>query len=112
MINLTPDQLLIAKFAYHASGVIGLLIMRKTRPEFYKNRKKLWWAAVLFFYIYMLGPAVLLFSLITLIPIRPLKRAKRYDEYLAETRLNLEASRVELDKRKHINDTEEFKGFM
>ena len=100
MINLTEEQRIVLKLAYHASGVIGLLIMRKTRPEFYRNRKKLWWAAVLFFYVYMIGPVVLLFSLVTLIPIRPMKMATRYEEYLAETRLNVEESRAELNKRK------------
>ena len=112
MINLTPEQHLLLEIFWHLSGVIGLLIMRKTRPEFYRNRKRLWWAAVIFMCVYALGPAVLFFSLITLIPIRPLKRRTRYEEYLAETRLNLEESRAELSKRKHINDTNDFNGFM
>lgn len=66
MLNLTPTQHIIAKVSYHTLGLIGYLILRKTRPEFYKNRSNFYMLVVFAVYIYALGPAVFIFSLIIL----------------------------------------------
>ena len=57
------------KIAWYMLGMIGLFIMSKTRSYFYKNKSYLWWIVTIIAY-WLLGPAIFIFSLVTLIPIK------------------------------------------
>ena len=57
------------RIVWFSLGIIGLYIMYNTRYTFYRNRHPLWWLITVFAYM-CLGPAIFVFSLITLIKIK------------------------------------------
>lgn len=48
------------------AGLIGLFLMKATRPSFYKDKPLYWWVILIMFYL-LLGPLIFVLSLITTI---------------------------------------------
>lgn len=59
-------------------GVIGFIIIKKHRPEFYKNRSTVWKITVAIVYT-LLGPAIFLFSMIILMADNTFLKTKNHE---------------------------------
>jgi len=76
MIDLIKEHILLVRLGVFITGFLGFLLFKKIRPEFFKNRNMLWWSVTIVLYFFILGPAILLFSLIALIGDKILNRRK------------------------------------
>jgi len=66
MINWIENNALLSHFIILITGVLGFFIFKKIRPEFYENKPILWWVIVFILYFLLIGPILLLSSLVAL----------------------------------------------
>lgn len=76
LINWMTVNAMLCRVIFAICGLTGLFILNRTRSHFYTNRSSLWWGIVVIVYM-ILGPAILLFGIMTIFFDKLIKQNKK-----------------------------------